>query len=532
MLLGVQGPGISFAAGWLALAGIAPHSAMPQDAAAKSGAASISAPASTGQSPSARLSQAEQSWCALVDPARAQIRVRELVALGARMGGTASGERSAEYLQQRFAEAGLAVERILDPEIWCHEETGWSVRARTPAEPWIALERAWPFGFSPTSAGRARLGAEPRAGAALLSDTRPKHPLSPEPSVALVDGLVTSDGNWPLVQSWSKTRAPRWPCFGLSRPEGARLRAWLSQGLEVEVEWELTTHIAREQPITIQATLPGRKSAQGWPSPYFLLCAHGDSDSGGPGANDNASGVAILLEIAHAWSKARALGWVEELDCDLRFVVWGTEIHSSGHYLKRCYEQPELVLGLVNFDQSGFGSGADQLHMEPDDLTPNRALLATMLTVLAGGAITAADPTQGGLEHPAPPSFPAGEPAAAIAHDTPMGDDFPRHWSTNKSLGGTDSYVFSGSSLFQERGLPAVTVFASAWGRAAEHPRTSGMQGESWRERGQVSVDYDVHYHSAGDTPENTTDLEPWNMAWCARVAMLGTWRYLRERER
>ena len=29
------------------------------------------------------------------------------------------------------------------------------------------------------------------------------------------------------------------------------------------------------------------------------------------------------------------------------------------------------------------------------------------------------------------------------------------------------------------------------------------MPGGSWRERGQVEMDYDVHYHSAGDTGEH-----------------------------
>jgi hypothetical protein len=53
------------------------------------------------------------------------------------------------------------------------------------------------------------------------------------------------------------------------------------------------------------------------------------------------------------------------------------------------------------------------------------------------------------------------------------------------------------------------------------------MPGESWSERDQVYVDYDLYYHSAGDTPENTTDREPWNMAWCARVALLGARRWL-----
>jgi hypothetical protein len=55
------------------------------------------------------------------------------------------------------------------------------------------------------------------------------------------------------------------------------------------------------------------------------------------------------------------------------------------------------------------------------------------------------------------------------------------------------------------------------------------MPGEAWHEREKVAIDCDVHYHSSGDTPENTTDREPWNTAWCARVAMLGALRWLEE---
>src|SRR6185436_9814457 len=104
---------------------------------------------------------------------------------------------------------------------------------------------------------------------------------------------------------------------------------------------------------------------------------------------------------------------------------------------------------------------------------------------------------------------------------------FPAKWATNKSMGGTDSYVFGDSKRFRDAGHPALTLFTSAWGKPDEQPRTPGMRGESWTERDKVSLDYDNYYHSAGDTPANTTDKEPWNMAWCARVGMLGAGRYL-----
>ena len=42
-----------------------------------------------------------------------------------------------------------------------------------------------------------------------------------------------------------------------------------------------------------------------------------------------------------------------------------------------------------------------------------------------------------------------------------------------------------------------------------------------------VTVDGDPFYHSAGDTPANTTDTEPFDMGWCARVGLLSARRLM-----
>ena len=67
--------------------------------------------------------------------------------------------------------------------------------------------------------------------------------------------------------------------------------------------------------------------------PILLFCAHGDSDSGGPGADDNGSGDAVVLELAAGFAKlAEEKGL--DLPFTLRFLVWGSEIHSSGAYVR------------------------------------------------------------------------------------------------------------------------------------------------------------------------------------------------------
>ncbi|MEM1451947.1 MAG: M28 family peptidase [Planctomycetota bacterium] len=475
------------------------------DAAAWAGPLALALVASlAGQDPDSKKSQApagselERRVAGRVDETRAAALVRDLVKLGPRMGGTVSGRKAVDRLEKDLAALGLKVERHLAPKQWCHEPTKWSVRASIAGEDApFRLERIWPWGFSPAGSGSAVplvLGAsdtETSPDTALLTDRFPGTRRGNEPAaVVLVDGACTIDGAWPVCRSLRR-RDDQSPTFGISEPEGARLREALARGAKVTLDWSLETTIRQARPITVVARLAAREGA---PPGHLLVCAHGDSDSGGPGANDNASGVAIVLEIARAWTAAIEAGDLEPPPREVRFAIWGTEIASTRAYLES--DLGAGVFAVLNFDQAGYGTTGQRLHVEPDDLPGNVGFVRTAAGVLG---------TFGGTK------------------------GFPERWATNKSLGGTDSYVFSSSKRFREEKLPAVTMFTSAWGSPDEHDRTEGMPGESWTERDRVAIDYDRHYHSAGDTPENTTDLEPENMGWCARVGLLTALRWLDE---
>jgi hypothetical protein len=443
----------------------------------------------------------EARLAAGVSAERAARRVRELCALGARMGGTRSGGRAATYLREAFEQIGLEVRVVTDPPRRCHEETSWSVTATPQGGEPFALASAWPYGFSPGAQGSAALGLEPAAGGAWLASRPPRLRGEDAPALVLVDGATSADGRFPVVRHLRGRAAQEVPHFGLSRSDGERLRALLAARAAVTIDFALEAQIREASPLTVVARLPGRAPrSESWSEDHLLVCAHGDSDAGGPGADDNASGVAAVLEVAQAWSEAVAAGVVPAPQREVRFAIWGSEIHSSRAYLERRGAEDGELLGVINFDQAGFGSGADRVFVEPDDLPANRGMTRTLLAVLGDHA-------------------PTGEGAAPGA--------FPREWASVRSLGGTDSYVFSASPAFRQRGLPSMTVYTSAWGDPAEHARTAGMPGESWSDRDVVAVDHDVYYHSAGDTPENTTDREPWNTAWCARVALLGARRFL-----
>ncbi len=59
---------------------------------------------------------------------------------------------------------------------------------------------------------------------------------------------------------------------------------------------------------------------------------------------------------------------------------------------------------------------------------------------------------------------------------------------------------------------------------------TEGFPPLNWyadEKPGMVTVDGDPFYHSVGDTPANTTDTEPFNMGWCARVGLLSALRLM-----
>jgi hypothetical protein len=456
----------------------------------------------TGQ-PSAL--EREAQLAAGVLPERAASRVRALCALGPRMGGTRSGADSAEFLRLSFAALGLDVRVERDPELWAHAERDWQVAAHGPGGVQRVLERAWPYGFSPSASGSAELTLVARPGAVLLHERGLEPDDEPRPALVLVDGATTLDGSYPVVAHLDAEGPAPVAHFGLARDEGRLLRDWLAQGHAVRVDFRLTAEVARAEALTVVARLPAREPrGRPWTEDHFLFCAHGDSDAGGPGADDNASGIATVLEIATAWTDAIARGLVDPPEREVRFAVWGAEIHSSRAYLARCGPEYGELLGVVNFDQSGFGSSADRIFVEPDDLPANAELTRTLLAVLRDHA----------------PRRPGGE-------DTRAPSTFPLEWASVPSLGGTDSYVFSKAERFRSANLPALTVYSSAWGRPDEHARTPGMPGESWNERDSVAVDYDIYYHSAGDTPANTTDREPWNMAWCARVSLLAARRYL-----
>ena len=133
--------------------------------------------------------------------------------------------------------------------------------------------------------------------------------------------------------------------------------------------WELVKSGARQAKLTLQmktfqsrsqnvvATLPGREDL-----PPVVLGGHHDSVALGVGAEDDASGVAVVLEIARAMREQSPLRSV-------KFVSFGWEENLSEgarNYCIRPENKAEQTALMVNFDSVGCWLGNNHVYCVGD----------------------------------------------------------------------------------------------------------------------------------------------------------------------
>lgn len=115
------------------------------------------------------------------------------------------------------------------------------------------------------------------------------------------------------------------------------------------------------------ATLPGKTT----PDEYIVVGSHYDSYAWGPnapGADDNASGTAAVLELARILSQY-------EFDRSIVFCTFSAEevgLVGSGYYASQAQAQGMDILGYFNFDMIGYRNGNDPIHT--DMIAPASAL--------------------------------------------------------------------------------------------------------------------------------------------------------------
>ena len=447
--------------------------------------------------PAAAQSPAERAFASRVSQERLQRTVRELVALGNRQGGTASGDRAAAYVARAFRSTGLPTETISEPQHPTSTIDRWTLEVEQPTRLRGLIHHAALVGFSPGSPSR-------RLRLVHVDPDGPVRRETVDSTVVLVQGSLTPrlydrvvengaravlvartdelppQAQWALVFDLKSDERHAIPVYSIPPAVAERLMQELSRNIPIDIRFSARTTIRPGRPKTVVASIrgTGRK--------HYIVCAHGDSDSGGPGADDNASGVAGVIEIARVASALRNSSRLPLPAVGVRFIVWGSEYYSSGEYVKSHAKDLGDIAGVINFDEIGFGKLRNCLYFEGNDVKANEPVLRVLDSV--GTAY-------------------AGRPG------------FWKEATTNPSQGGTDSYVFAPSYL-RHLGvaaveIPSVTVYSAAWNVARTLPQTRGWRSDAWHGHpDSVTIDFCPYYHSTMDLPSLTTDKEPFNMVW------------------
>jgi Zn-dependent M28 family amino/carboxypeptidase len=207
-----------------------------------------------------------------------------------------------------------------------------------------------------------------------------------------------------------------------------------------------------EQVRNIEAEVPGGALA----GEIVLVGAHYDSVIGSPGANDNGSGVAAMLELARLLSEAepsRTLRFVAFVDEEPPF--YRSEQMGSRHYARRSRERGENIVAMISLETIGYYSGQPGSQHYPFPLGyfyPSTGNFIAFVSDLGSRSLLH-EAVAGFRRHAAFPSEALAAPAFI------PGVDWSDHWS------------------FRQEGYPALMVTDTALYR---YP----------------------YYHSAQDTPD------------------------------
>ena len=398
--------------------------------------------------------------------ARALYTVEALSQLGDRAGGTPSGHASAAWVARRLRGLNLSPVVTEDPERWTYEGRAVQLTATAdagrPSEESIELSHAVQFLFSPSSAGEASLAAGLPTTGAYLGARVPRSTETGQLSPSLI--LIDSGQTWPRERALKAGPVNLTPTISIGQQEGDWIRSCMAEGRELRMAWDLKASIYKARARTVTASLKAREGA---PDGFFLIVAHGDSAGGGEGVNGNASGVAVLLEVARAWSAAVREGAIPAPAREVRFAIWGSSVHSASAWMRehrRSSESP--LLGVLNLQNLGLSSAGHRLQMEPDDRPANTPFISHACAELTRAR------GRGGI---------------------------PERWATNRSRGDRNLGPFHGAPNGGAKAPPAITLYAAGSWEPEELRRTPGRPGESWTDRGLVSIPADPVIHSRGD---------------------------------
>jgi aminopeptidase YwaD len=154
----------------------------------------------------------------------------------------------------------------------------------------------------------------------------------------MIYSVLGGRGNY--GSAFSPNVAADMPVLGLAYAQGMWLKEMVQEGtVEIDIQ---TWHY---EDLTSQNVV-GTKPAKVEDAPIVVIGAHYDSVIGAPGANDNASGTAVTMELARVLDKFNTDGY------EIRFGLWGSEergLLGARHYVDSLTEE-ELERHIANYN--------------------------------------------------------------------------------------------------------------------------------------------------------------------------------------
>lgn len=308
-------------------------------------------------------------------PATADDHVQALVKLGPRVAGTPTAERASHYLLEQFRQAGYVTE--VQPFTYSkYEDLGSSLIVNGAAIAGQALNGSRPGSPSAQlvvvpNLGRPSDFARVNVKGAIALVRRGAIPFSQKASNAAQAGAigVVIVNNEPGELHGTLQSAVAIPVLALSQESGSRLL----QSPATVVQLKVNT---RDRSVTGRNVIAHKA---GVTQPSLILGAHYDSVPGSPGANDNASGTATVLTLAHklAATPSADRTW---------FIAFDGEedgLQGSRAFVRQA--QPQFLAqlkGMVNFDMVGVNR---TLHIQGSSSLVSLAQSANLQATPASG---------------------------------------------------------------------------------------------------------------------------------------------------
>jgi aminopeptidase YwaD len=153
--------------------------------------------------------------------------------------------------------------------------------------------------------------------------------------------------------------------FALSQRQFLQLRDMLDRGQKVVMKAHVRAKTYPGRMNVVSASIPGSDSKAG----ELVLVAHAFETIATPGANDNCTGVATILEIGRTLARLIRDGDLAPPRRTIRFI-WAPEISGTSAYMFKHPELQDTLLVALNFDMTGANTKTTDTYLRMK-LTPD-----------------------------------------------------------------------------------------------------------------------------------------------------------------